>query len=337
MKLSEIAKLVKGDLVGDDVEITGISDLDSQSPGTIGYVDGKRHLEPMAKSSIAALIIPRTLDCPEKPCVKTDEPKLAFSSLLYIFSPYRPYDKGLWRDSYVHPNAKLGADVTVMPFAVVMEGAVVGDRSVIYPHAFIGKNVRIGADCIIKAGVKIDDETTLGDRVTVHHNSVIGGDGFNYVQKDGKNIKIPQIGRIRIGSDVEIGAGVMVDRAALSETVIGDGVKIDNLVQVAHNVKIGENSILCSQVGIAGSTSIGKNCILTGQVGVADHMEIGDNVMIMAQSGVEGRKVEDGKILFGSPAREFMEMKRIYAALPKLPELLKRVAELEKKLDEKNS
>ncbi|QJR21072.1 UDP-3-O-[3-hydroxymyristoyl] glucosamine N-acyltransferase [Brevinematales bacterium NS] len=331
MKLSEIAKRVGLPFQGEDREIEGVSGLDHPVAGTLGFIENKRMVAEAEASVIAAFIVPEGVTL-QKPFIQSKNPKYTFSRVVEWFSPYTPYEKGVSPQAYVHPSAKLGEGVTVMPFACIMEGAEIGDNTVIYPHVFIGKGVKIGKDCLIKAGVKIDDLTTLGDRVIIHHNTVVGGDGFGYVVEEGKNMKIPQIGRIRIGNDVEIGACVTIDRAALGETVIEDDVKIDNLVQIAHNVHIGAHSIIVAQVGIAGSTSLGEGCILAGQVGVADHVKIGDRVVVMAQSGIEDKEVPSGKILFGTPARDFMEQKRILAAQLRLPELVKRVGEIEKRM-----
>ena len=333
MKLSEIAALIHGSLVGDDMEITGVSNLDHQDPKGIAYADSKKNLKILKNTAVAALILNKELEYDSKPVIKVSDAKRAFSILLRKFSPYSPYPSRVYPQAYVDDKASLGKNATVMPFACVMENAIIGDNTVIYPHVFIGKNCRIGADCIIKSGVKIDDFAEIGDRVIIHHNSVIGGDGFGYIQHDGRNEKIPQIGRIIIENDVEIGACVTVDRATIGETHIGRGVKIDNLVQIAHNVTIGENSIIVAQVGIAGSTTLGKNCILAGQVGVADHVTIGDNVVVMAQAGIDKKKIESDSVLFGTPARDVMLTKRIYASQEKLPDLIKTVRELKKRME----
>ncbi len=331
MKLSEIASRLGLSYQGEDIEIEGVSGLDHPAPKTIGFIENKRMATEAENSVIAAFIVPEGVTL-TKPFLVAKEPKYTFSLVVEWFSPYQPYEVGISPQAYVHPTARLGKNVTILPFACIMEGVEIGDNTVIYSHVFVGKGSRIGNNCIIKSGVKIDDLTTIGDRVIIHHNTVIGGDGFGYVVHDGKNAKIPQIGRIRIGNDVEIGACVTVDRAALGETVIEDDVKIDNLVQIAHNVHIGAHSIIVAQVGIAGSTSLGEGCILAGQVGVADHVKIGDRVVVMAQSGIEDKEVPSGKILFGTPARDFMEQKRILAAQLRLPDLVKRVGEIEKRL-----
>jgi UDP-3-O-[3-hydroxymyristoyl] glucosamine N-acyltransferase len=333
MKLSDIAKQINGELTGNDCDITGVSDLDNQNSGTIAYADNKRNLEILSKSTVSAIILPKTLEFSAKPVIHVENPKLSFSKVLEIFSPYRPYRKKMYPNVYIEKSAKLGKEVTILPFTNIMDNAEIGDGTIIYSQVFIGKNVKIGKNCIIKAGVKIDDETTVGDNVIIHHNTVVGGDGFGYLQLEGKNVKILQVGKIIIEDDVEIGALVAIDRATIGKTVIGKGTKIDNMVQIAHNVVIGENSIIISQVGIGGSSTIGKNCIITGQVGIADHVKIGDNVLVLAQSGIESKQeLESGKVYFGSPAREMMEMKRIYSAQKRLPEMVKAINEIKKKL-----
>jgi len=335
MKLSEIAKMVNGEFKGEDVEISGVSDLDNQAAGTIAYAENKKNLEKLEASPVSAILIPVELECKSKPFIVSKDVKIAFAKILTIFNPYEKYEHKIYPDVYIGENTKPGKDITIMPYTVIMGDSEIGDGTIIYSHVFIGKNVKIGRNCIIKAGVAISDGTEIGNNVIIHPNSVIGGDGFGYVQKDRKNVKIPQIGRIVIGDDVEIGACVTIDRATIGETVIGSGTKIDNLVQIAHNVKIGENSIVVSQTGIAGSSRIGKNCILAGQVGIADHVEIQDNVILMARSGIESHQVvEKGSVLLGTPAKPFMEQKRIYAAEKRLPEMVK-ILSREKKASEK--
>ncbi len=331
MKLSTIAELVNGKLEGKDIDINSVSNLDLQKPGSLAYAENKKTLNKLKDTEVAALVIPEGLEYTGKPVIRVKNPKMAFIKVLEQFDPTTPYSQKQYPQTYIEPSAKIADDVTVFPFTTVMENSAVGEGTILYSQVFIGRNVKIGKNCVIKSGVKIDDRTVIGDNVIIHHNTVIGGDGFGYVQDEEKrNHKIPQIGNIVIESDVEIGACVTVDRAAFDSTIIHKGVKIDNLVQIAHNVEIGENSIVVSQVGIAGSSSLGKNCILAGQVGVADHVHIGDRVVIMAQSGIDKKKIEDDKILFGSPARDFMFSKRIYAAQEKLPELVKTVHRIKK-------
>ncbi len=333
MKLSEIAVLINGEMRGNDIEISGVSNLDFQAEGTLGYAENKNTLSIMSKSTVSALILPLNMECDGKPVIMVENPKIAFSKVLELFSPYQTYSGKEYPNTYVSGSAKIGKNVTLMPFACIMDDAIIGDNTVVYSHVFIGKGVRIGKDCVLKSGVKIDDLTVIGDRVIIHHNSVIGGDGFGYIQVDGKNHKLAQIGTINIGNDTEIGACVTIDRATIGTTEIGEDVKIDNLVQIGHNCKIGDHSILVSQVGIAGSSTMGKNCIMAGQVGIADHITIGDNVVILAKAGVEKKNIDSNSVLLGIPARDAILTRRIFAAEEKLPELIKTVRELKEKVE----
>ncbi len=337
MKLSEIAKILDGKLMGEDTEINGVSDLNYQKTNTIAYVESEKFLSQMEDSNVSALLLPEGLTSSKKTYISVKKPKEAFAKLLDIFNKYKNIKPILKPSSfdgvYFENEVKIGKDVFIFPFTTVLSGTTIGENTVIYSNCFIGRDVKIGKNCIIKSGVKIDSNIEIGDNVIIHHNAVIGGDGFGYYQENGVSYKIPQIGTIKIGNNVEIGAGVTIDRATIGETVIEDGVKIDNLVHIAHNVRIGANSIIVAQVGIAGSTIIGKNCIFAGQVGIADHVEIGDNVVILAQSGVESKaKISNGEVMFGTPARPVMEEKRIIASLGRLPEMLKRLNKIEKKL-----
>lgn len=323
MKLSRIAQLVQGSLEGDDLEISGLSNLDKQLKGTIAYADSKKNLHKLAGSEVSALILTPELEYTGKPVIRVTHPKIAFSQLLRLFSPYQEYAKGVYPQVYIDETAHIGRDVTIMPMTSIMKGAVIGDNTCIYPQVFIGQDVKIGRNCTIKAGVKIDDHTLIGDNVIIHHNSVLGGEGFGYIQQDGRNIKVPQIGNIIIEDDVEIGSCVTIDRSTIGSTLIKKGVKIDNLVQIAHNVTIDENCIFASQSGIAGSSTMGKNCFVLGQVGIADHVTIGDHVTLLAQAGVDRHKIDSHSVLRGTPARDMMFSKRIDAAQERLPEILK--------------
>jgi len=329
MKLSLIASIAEGELRGTDCEITGISDLEHQEEGTIAFAENKKSMDILKNSQVSALIIKKDSELPEKPVILVNDPKFAFTKIIELFSPYKPYPVKQYENVYVESTAKIGKDVTIMPFTSIMDNASIGDGTVIYSQVFIGKNVKVGTNCIIKAGVKIDDETVVGNNVIIHHNSVIGGDGFNYVEKHGVHVKFHHIGNIEIEDDVEIGACVTVDRAAIVKTTIGKGTKIDNLVQIAHNVKIGSNTILCSQVGVAGSSKIGNNCVLAGQVGVANHLTIGNNVVVLARSGI-ATNLDDRKMYWGTPATEATQQKRINICLHRLPDIVKKIELLSK-------
>jgi UDP-3-O-[3-hydroxymyristoyl] glucosamine N-acyltransferase len=331
MKLSDIALLIDGVLIGEDAKVLGVSDLDCQKPATICFAENNKNYKFFLTTEVAAIVVDNSFDYISKSIITVDNPKLAFTKILSLFNPFKPHNSGISTACWVDKTAKIADEVTIMQFASVMEQSEIGKGTVIYPNVYIGRGVTIGADCVLKSGVRVEDGTIIGDRVVMDINSVIGGDGFGYIQKNGKNIKIPQIGRVVIGNDVEIGSGVTIDRATIGETVIHNGVKIDNLVHIGHNVSIGENTIIVAQTGFAGSVKVGKNCMISGQVAFNDHVELEDNVVILAQSGVAEKKVASGSILLGTPALDYMQQKRVLVSLPKLPELLKRVDELEKK------
>jgi UDP-3-O-[3-hydroxymyristoyl] glucosamine N-acyltransferase len=330
LKLSQIAQIINGELIGSDVVINGISDLETQRKDTICYAENDRYLKMLAQSEVAAIIISKKMVCDVKPIIVVEDPKIAFAQLLEIFNPHIHYITGITENVFIDKTVKLGKNVSIMPFSSVFANSEIGDDTIIYPNVFIGNNVKIGKRCVLMSGVRINSESEIGDEVTIEYNSVVGSEGFGYIQKDGKNIKIPQIGKVVIKNNVHICACVTIDRATVGETVIEEGVKIDNLVQIAHNVRVGSNSMLISQSGVAGSSRIGKNCIIAGQVAIIDHSTIGDNVIVGGQSAVVDKKVESGKMMLGSPARDFLDQKRIYAAEVQLPDMVKKVNEMVK-------
>ena len=232
----------------------------------------------------------------------------------------------------IDPGAVLGEHIAVGAFATIEHGAQIGSNSVIFPQSYIGKNVKLGRHVIIHPGVRIYRDCVIGDHCIIHANAVIGADGFGFApQPDGSYRKVPQLGNVVIGNHVEIGAGATIDRATMGSTIIGDGVKIDNLVMVAHNVRIGSNTAVAAQSGIAGSTVIGSQCLLGGQTGIAGHLKIADGVKIQAQSGINRSISEEGSALYGSPAIPYRDFLKAYALFRRLPEMEKRLAELEAK------
>lgn len=334
MKLSELAVLTGSEHVGDDCGISGVSDLKNPEPGTLAYADSTVNARKLLAGPVAALLVGPGVGCEGKPHLRAANPRLALARLLGCFQRPSGLRREVYPGAYVEAGATVGRDVTILPFACVMAGAEIGDGTELHAGVYVGPGARVGKGCVLKAGVVVGDGVVLGDRVTVHPNAVLGGDGFGYAPDGAALVKIPQIGTIEVGDDVEIGACVTVDRATLGKTVIGQGTKIDNLVQIGHNVTVGENTVIISQVGIAGSTSVGSSCILAGQAGITDHAVIEDRVIIGAMAGVESKHVKAGSVLLGAPARDHMETKRIFACFPRLPELLKRVAALEQKVKE---
>lgn len=332
--LGELAALAGGTLEGDgSAVITGAASVEEAGPGEITFAAEKKYLGLLSTTRASAAVVPEGAAAGSLNLIIAKNPQLAFAKIVEALRPQELPGPGIHPKAEVHPGAALSKDVSVQAFAVVEDGAAIGERTVIFPGVYIGRGASIGADCVIYPGVSIREGCVLGSRVIVHSNAVIGSDGFGYAKDKGRYVKVPQRGIVRIGDDVEIGASVTIDRATLGETVIGRGTKIDNLVQIAHNVKVGEDSIIVSQAGIAGSTKIGSRVQLGGQVGVAGHITIGDDVGIGAKSGVV-QDVPSRSVHSGIPAIPHMDWLRAQNIYAKLPELRKKVAELEKRLAE---
>ncbi len=331
MKLRDIAELVGGELHGEgDVEISGVSGLDDAREGDISYIAGPKWVNAALQSHASALLCSVPIAKLDKPQVITRNPQLSFARLLARFYVTPHPVLGISERAFVSGSAKIGAEVTIYPFAYVDEDAEIGAGTVLFPGVFVGRGTVIGEKCLIYPHVTIREGTSIGNRVIVHAGAVIGADGFGYVFDEGVHHKIPQVGTVRIEDDVEIGASTTIDRATTGATVIGRGTKVDNLVQVAHNVKVGRSSIIVAQVGIAGSSRIGDGVILGGQVGVADHTTIESGTMIGAKSGVLGeikRGIYSG--ITPMPHREWLKAQAVFA---KLPELKKRIEALEETL-----
>jgi UDP-3-O-[3-hydroxymyristoyl] glucosamine N-acyltransferase len=273
--------------------------------------------------------------------IRCENPSLAFAqTLAALVKGVAPTWKGIHKTAVIAEDVRLGKDVTIGPYSVVEQGANIGDGTTIYSGCFIGQQTTIGRECVIYPQVMIRERITVGNRVMIHSGAVIGADGFGFVNVKGAHVKIPQIGIVEIEDDVEIGANVTIDRARFEKTLIGAGTKIDNLVQIAHNVKIGKNCIIVSQVGISGSSTIEDQVTLAGQVGVAGHLTIGENTVVFSKSGIPS-SIPPNSIVWGIPAKPHMHAKRVNAVIQKLPEyvktiqgLLKRVEELEKQIKE---
>ena len=331
-KLKELAEWVEGTVVGDgEVEISGVASIEEARAGEITFIASPKYLPKLSETRASAVIVSKEVTQADKPLLCVTNPYLAFAKILILFS-HKPYQsKGIDTNAWVSPTAKLGKELTVHPFVYVGDRCSIGDRVTLYPGVYVGEDSTIGEDSTLYSNVSIYPGTTIGKRVILHSGVVVGSDGFGYVKEGKKNVKIPQIGGVEIEDDVEIGANSTVDRATFGKTMIRRGVKIDNLVQVAHNVAIGEDTILCAQVGISGSTKIGSNVTLAGQVGVVDHTEIEDNVLVGAQAGVTHRlPANQGYV--GSPAMPHREFLRVNAVFSRLPEMRKSLIEIEKRL-----
>lgn len=336
--LNELAGLTGARLHGDGtVSIRNISSIEEAVSGEITFVSDPKHLKHVKSSRASAVILKEgeygeEAGLAEKNILFVKNPLLAAAKLLDIFRPRPASHEGIHPVSAVHKDATLGDGVSVGAYAVIEGGAEVCDGTVIYAGAYIGINAKIGRNCVICPGVVVMDGCTVGDRVVIHANSVIGSDGFGYTEDGGSFHKIPQTGSVRIEDDVEIGASVTVDRATMGETLIGRGTKVDNLVQIAHNVRIGQDSIVVAQVGIAGSATIGSHVMLGGQVGVNGHIDIGDGVMVGAKSGVAQTLPEKG-VYSGYPAMPHNNWLRVQSIYAKLPEMKRKIAEMETKIE----
>lgn len=330
--LQEIADYLGARVIGDpDAIVHGLGSLDKASPGEITFLANPKYADKVRHCGATAVIMPPGGESYGKNVIETDRPQLAFAKLLALFHQPPAPCPGVMPGAHVSPTAELGRDVTVYPGAYIGDGVKTGDRVVIHPGVVIYAGCTVGDDVTLHSNVSIRERCLIGNRVIVHNGTVIGSDGFGYVPDGRKHVKVPQVGIVVIEDDVEIGANVTVDRAALERTVIGRGTKIDNLVQVAHNCVIGEDCIIVAQVGVAGSAILGNNVVIGGQAGLAGHIRICDNVMIGGQSGVTNSISEPG-VYSGTPTIPHKEWLKASMTLPRLPEMRKKVAELEKRL-----
>ncbi len=334
IKLKDLAKKLEGELSGDgEILITGISGIREANEGDITFISHQKYKPELENTKASAVIATMEFKDLNKNFIFVDNPYFAFSKVLNYFYKKEYKSHGIDPNAVVGNNAVIGRDVSIYPLAVIGDNAKIGDRVVIYSGVYIGDNSIIGDDSLIYPNVTIREDVVIGKRVILHSGVVIGSDGFGYATDKGKHHKIPQIGGVVIEDDVELGANVTVDRATLGKTIIKRGTKIDNLVQIAHNVMVGEDSIIVAQAGVSGSSEIGKHCVIGGQVGFVDHIKIGDNVMIGAQSGVMS-DVASNQIILGSPAIPHKDWLRAQAVYQKLPEMRKKIADLEKRLSE---
>jgi len=333
VKLSNIAGIVNGTLYGNDIEINRVGSLETEYDDAIIYIEKNKQLEAALLKKPAALVVPKGIAPSNLPYIVVNDPKLAFIKLLETFDPRRNDSPNpvIDKHSFIDEEAIIGNNVTIMPSSIVMNRANIHDNCIIYPNCVIEKDVKIGKNTIIHSGVIIKERCIIGTNCIIHSGTVIGSDGYGFYEKDGEILKIPQIGTVIIGNRVEIGANCCIDRATLDTTEIGNDCKFDNMVHIAHNVKIGERCYIVAQAGISGSVKIGNHVTILGQVGIADHVTIADETIILGQSGLYNN-IKKSDILIGSPARPVKEQHKIQAALKYLPDLIKRVKRIEKEL-----
>ncbi|MBI1977555.1 MAG: UDP-3-O-(3-hydroxymyristoyl)glucosamine N-acyltransferase [Candidatus Omnitrophica bacterium] len=341
--LNELAQIVQGTVVGNGaIKITSVTGIELPLPGGLAYLTEAKKLAEVENMPLAAVIVPEGVQSAKKPVIQSQNPKLAWAILLGLFNPPQTFTKTVSEHAFVAKTAKLGKEVTIEPFAFVGENVTIGNRSVVRAYSYIDKQATIGENSMIDSHVTIYPKTQIGNRVTIHAGSVVGSDGFGYVFDGKKQAKVPQVGNVVIEDEVEIGACVTIDRATVGSTIIHQGAKIDNLVQIAHNVEIGDHACLSAQVGISGSSKIGKHVTMGGRVGLGDHVEIGDQATLGAQAGVpSGKAIPSKQIWIGAPARPYEEMRkqvsaqlRSYETQQLVHELKKRIESLEKELSE---
>lgn len=331
MLLKDFSEIVNGAVIGDPAtELTGVSGIQEAGGGDITFISSPAFLRYVGTTKASCIITKTALENCRTAQLIVSNPYYVFAKALELFYPAPQVTAGISPGAFVSETAAIGLNVSVQSFAYVSDGASLGDGSVIFPGVFIGRDTKIGGNCIIHPNVTIRENVQIGDRVIVHSGTVIGSDGFGYVLEKGAHYKIPQVGGVIIGSDVEIGSNVTIDRATTGNTIIGNGAKIDNLVQIAHNVAIGDNSIIVAQTGIAGSSSIGDYVVLGGQVGIADHTTIASGTMVASQAGVKG-EISKG-VYSGSPAIPHATWLRAQSLFARLPELNKRIRDLEEKI-----
>ncbi|UCD84555.1 MAG: UDP-3-O-(3-hydroxymyristoyl)glucosamine N-acyltransferase [Deltaproteobacteria bacterium] len=332
--LEELANYVGGEVIGDKkVKIKSVGSIDGAIEGQIAFIASTRYLRKLNQTEASAIVVPPKVKRAKKPILVSENPYLAWAKIATMLSPEPQFSREISRSSTIAPSAKLGKDLSIYPFVYVGERVEIDDRVVLMPGVWVGDDSRIGEDSVIYANASIYPGSGIGKRVIIHSGAVIGSDGFGFVPEGKKHFKIPQRGVVVVEDDVEIGANVTIDRATLGKTIIKKGTKIDNLVQIGHNVIIGENCIIVAQVGISGSTKLGNNVILAGQVGVSDHVKIGDNVVVGAKSGVSN-SIAPNRQVSGIPTIAHRDWLRAATIFGKLPELRKTLRELEKKVKE---
>jgi UDP-3-O-[3-hydroxymyristoyl] glucosamine N-acyltransferase len=341
IRLSELSTFLGGTLVGDgEALIDNITGIKEAEQGDITFLANKRYIPYLKTTKASAVIIPSTITpLRGKNFIQVENPYIAFMKVVKFFSPeQRKYPPGIHSTAVIGKGVSLGKDVTVQPFAIIEDNVKVEDNSIIMAGVFIGHSSHIGSDCLIYPNVTIRENVYIGNRVIIHSGSVVGSDGFGFAKNGETHEKVPQLGKVIVEDDVELGANVTVDRATLGVTHIKKGTKIDNLVQIGHNVIVGENSIIVAQVGISGSSVIGKDVVLAGQAGVVGHIEIGDHTIVGAQAGVT-KPIPSNTCVSGYPARPHQQAKKTQAYISRIPSLAKtlkqlksRVTELEKQL-----
>jgi UDP-3-O-[3-hydroxymyristoyl] glucosamine N-acyltransferase len=346
MKFSayQIAQLIDGEVVGDNnAQVSGLSKIEEGKEETLSFLANPAYKEYIYTTKASVVIVPKSFE-PERSIpesctlIKVDDAYAGFAKLLELYNQIKYDRKGIADSALIHPNAEIGAEVYVGDGVVIEEGARIGRGVRIFPQCFIGSNVSIAENTLIHPGVKILADCVIGKECVIHPGVVIGGDGFGFAPNSDNNYeKVAQIGNVVLEDFVEVGSNSTIDRATLGHTIIRKGVKIDNLIQIAHNVEIGENTVIAAQSGIAGSTKIGRDCMIGGQVGIVGHLVIADGVKIAAQSGIASSVKTKNAIIQGAPAIPIHDFKRSYIGFKRLPDLLKEISALKEEIEKLKS
>ncbi len=333
----QIAGILDGEVVGNpNAEVYKLAKIEEGSLGSLTFLSNPKYQNYIYSTQATITIVNKSFE-PEQPIVttliKVEDAYQSFSKLLEYYNQVKLMKSGIEQPSVLSENVTYGEDLYLGSFCYVGKNVKIGNNVKIYPNTFIGDNVIIGDNCVFFAGVRIYSETEIGNNCVIHSGVIVGSDGFGFAPlEDGTYSKIPQIGNVILEDDVEIGSCTTIDRATMGSTIIRKGVKLDNQIQIAHNVEIGENTVIAAQTGVAGSTKIGKNCMIGGQVGISGHITIGDNVRIQAQAGI-GKSIKDGEIVQGTPAFNYGDFSKSYVHFRNLPKIVSDLDALKKKID----
>jgi UDP-3-O-[3-hydroxymyristoyl] glucosamine N-acyltransferase len=332
-----IAGFLKGEIIGDpDIKVNTIAKIEEGHTGALSFLANPKYEHYLYTTKSSIVLVNKSFvpsGKVEATLIRVDNAYESFASLLQMVDQARPRKKGIHPSAIIEPTAIVGRNVYIGPFVYIGENCIIGDECDLYPHVYVGDNTQVGKKCKLNPGVKIYHDCVIGENCIIHAGSVLGSDGFGFApQSESGFMKIPQLGNVVIEDNVEIGANVTIDRATIGSTIIHKGVKLDNLVQIGHNVEVGENTVMAGQTGVAGSSKIGRNCMFGGQVGIAGHLKIADGTKIGAQSGIPGDVKKENSILLGYPAIDYKNFFRSSILFRRLPELKTKVDELEKQL-----
>lgn len=330
----QIAGILEGEVIGNpNAEVYKLAKIEEGTQGSLTFLANPKYANYIYTTAATIVIVNKTFEAEQEikaTLIKVEDAYNAFSKLLEYYNQVKLMKSGIEQPSVISEGVQYGDNLYLGSFCYLGQNVKIGNNVKIYPNSFIGDNVIIGDNCVFFAGVRIYSETEIGNNVTIHSGTIIGSDGFGFApQEDGTYIKVPQIGNVIIEDNVEVGSCSTVDRATLGSTVIRNGAKLDNQIQVAHNVEIGENTVIAAQTGIAGSTKIGKNCMIGGQVGIAGHLIIGNNVKIQAQSGI-GKNLKENEVVQGSPGFNYSDFAKSFVHFKNLPKIVKEIEELKK-------